>query len=322
MKALLLAGGFGTRMRPLTYTRPKHLLPIGNVAHIEHVFRLLRETGVTDVVLTTSYLAEAFASTVRDAQGRGLSIEVAHEEVALGTAGALKNAAPILGQERFMVLNADVLTDADLGGLLEFHESAGAEASIMLTRVADPSAFGVVPTDDDGRVQGFIEKPPPGQAPTDLINAGVYVMEASVLGRIPGGREYSAERGLFPELVEAGSLYALSLDGYWTDVGTPDKYLAANRDAIEGRFHGAGIVAVHDEAEVAADARISSSCVGPGCYVDAGASLTASVLLPGVKVGREAQVIGSILGENVTVAPGAEVVGETVADDTEIERRR
>lgn len=321
MKALLLAGGFGTRMRPLTLTRPKHLLPIGNVPHIEHVFALLRRTGVTDVVLTTSYLAEAFEGTVRDAARHGMSIEVAHEEVALGTAGAIGNAAPFLGDEPFLVLNADVLTDANLTDLVGFHERSRAEASIMLTRVSDPSAFGVVPTDGTGKVEGFIEKPPPGEAPTDLINAGVYVMEPSVLDRIPAGREYSAERALFPDLVEAGSLFAVALDAYWMDVGTPDKFLTANRDALAGRFRGEGIVAVASTARVAQEARLSSSCVGPRCHIDEGASLEASVLLADVQVGRDARVTGSILGEGVTIEPGAEVAAETVADGTTIERR-
>lgn len=321
MKALLLAGGFGTRMRPLTLTRPKHLLPIGNVPHIEHVFALLRRTAVTEVVLTTSYLAKSFETTVRDAAQRGMSIEVAHEEVALGTAGAIGNAAPFLGDEPFLVLNADVLTDANLADLVEFHQRRGAEASIMLTRVADPSAFGVVPTDEAGKVEGFIEKPPPGEAPTDLINAGVYVMEPSVLARIPAGVEYSAERALFPELVEAGSLFALPLDGYWMDVGTPDKFLAANRDALDGRFRGEGVTAVAPTAQVAQEARLSSSCIGPGCHVDEGASLESSVLLAGVTVGRDARVTDSILGEGVTIQPEAEVAAQTVADGTTIERR-
>jgi len=309
-------------MRPLTLTRPKHLLPIGNVAHIEHVFDLLKRTGVTEVVLTTSYLADAFAGTIEDASAGGMTLEVAHEEVALGTAGAIKNAAPLLGDETFMVLNADVLTDADLAALVTFHGATGAEASIMLTEVSDPSAFGVVPTDDGGRVLGFIEKPPRDEAPTNLINAGVYLIEPSVLERIPAGREHSAERVLFPELVDAGSLYATRLEGYWMDVGTPDKYLQANRDALEGRLHGARVVAVDPTAQIEPEARISSSCVGPRCYVDADATLTASVLLAGVKVGRGATVTDSIVGENATIGPGAEVVGATVADGTNIERRK
>ena len=322
MKALLLAGGFGTRMRPLTLTRPKHLLPIGNVPHIQHVFDLLQRIGVNDVVLTTSYLAEAFARTVEDAGRRGLTLEVAHEEVALGTAGAIRNAAPVLGEDRFMVLNADVLTDANLKELVSFHENAGAEASIMLTRVDDPSAFGVVPTDESGRVLGFIEKPPRDEAPTDLINAGVYVMEPSVLERIPPGREHSAERALFPELVEAGSLYAMRLDGYWMDVGTPEKYLRANRDALEGRLHGVDVVALDPTAEVDSEARLSSSCIGAGCHIEAGAEVSGSVLLNGVRVGRDARIADSIVGERATIGAGADIVGETLADETTVDQRR
>src|SRR5688572_2166811 len=162
MKALLIAGGFGTRMRPLTFTRPKHLLPIANRPHIDHVFDKLQRHGIDEAVLLTSYLAEAFADTVAAARDRGFRVEVAHEETPLGTAGALKNAAHLLGEGPFLALNGDVLTDADLSALVEFHRAKGAEGTILLTPVEDPSQFGVVPTDADGRVQAFIEKPEPG----------------------------------------------------------------------------------------------------------------------------------------------------------------
>ncbi|HWL65316.1 MAG TPA: nucleotidyltransferase family protein, partial [Actinomycetota bacterium] len=208
MKALLIAGGFGTRMRPLTYTRPKHLLPVANRPHIQHVFDLLQRFEINECVLLTSYLAEAFEETVRTAGERGMTLEVAHEEVPLGTAGALKNAQDLIGDGTFLALNGDILTDADLGELIDFHRVSKAEATILLTPVDDPSQFGVVPTDDAGRVTAFIEKPAREEAPTNMINAGVYVIEPSVLDRIPTGRESSAERELFPSLVEDGVLFA------------------------------------------------------------------------------------------------------------------
>jgi NDP-sugar pyrophosphorylase family protein len=309
-------------MRPLTLTRPKHLLPIGNAAHIEHVFDLLQRSGVDEIVLTTSYLADAFAGTIEDARKRGISLEVAHEEVALGTAGAIGNAAPFLRDGTFMVLNADVLTDARLEDLVSFHSDTGAEASIMLTEVEDPSAFGVVPTEEGGRVLGFIEKPPRDEAPTNLINAGVYVMDPSVLERIPAGVEYSAERALFPELVEAGSLYATALPGYWMDVGTPEKYLQANHDSIEGTFHSDRVVAVDPTARVDPEAQISSSCIGAHCVIEPGAEVRGSVLLPSVSVARDARVIDSVVGEDAAIGPGAVVEGTTVADGDSIEGRR
>lgn len=319
MKALLLAGGFGTRLRPLTLTRPKHLLPIANRPHIDHVFDLLLRHGVTDVVLTTSYLAEAFSGTVEAARAGGLEVRVTYEEVPLGTAGALKHAEPELGEETFLVFNGDILTDVDLDLLVRFHRDRGAEGSILLTPVEDPSAFGVVPTDESGRVTGFIEKPPRDEAPTDLINAGVYVLEPSVLARIPKGQEWSAERALFPELVADGApLYAMPTDGYWMDVGTPDKYLKANMDAINGRFAMAAGEAVSSSADVAADAVVSSSCIASDCVIEAGARVDGSVLLPGVRVGAGAVLKDSIVGERCEVAPGAEVVSQTFGDDEEV----
>jgi len=315
MKALLLAGGFGTRLRPLTFTRPKHLLPIANRPHIDHVFDLLRRHGISDVVLTTSYLAEAFAETVERALGDGMNVYVTHEEVGLGTAGALKNAEAEVGDETFLVFNGDVLTDVDLDALVAFHREKGAETTILLTPVEDPSAFGVVPTEPDGRVTGFIEKPPRDEAPTNQINAGVYVMEPSVLDRIPAGREWSLERALFPELVEdRAALYARSTDAYWMDVGTPDKYLKANMDAIEGRFKMHSGAALAQDASIDASATVSSSCVGPGTTIEAEATIEGSVLLSGCHVSRGATVSRSILGEGVNVGPGAKLVGQTIGD--------
>ena len=188
MKALILAGGFGTRLRPLTLTRPKHLLPIANRPHIEHVFDLLLKHDIDQAVLMTSYLAEAFADTMAGAAQRGMSLEITNEVEPLGTAGALKNAEHLVGDEPFLAFNGDVLTNVDLGAVLDFHRAREAEASIVLTPVEDPSAYGVVPTKEDGTVLGFIEKPPRGRAPTNLINAGIYVFEPSILDRIPPDR--------------------------------------------------------------------------------------------------------------------------------------
>jgi mannose-1-phosphate guanylyltransferase len=244
-----------------------------------------------------------------------MNVYVTHEEVGLGTAGALKNADAEIGDETFLVFNGDVLTDVDLDALVAFHRRSRAEGTILLTPVDDPSAFGVVPTQGDGRVTGFIEKPPREEAPTNQINAGVYVLEPSVLERIPAGREWSVERALFPELVEEGApLYALSSDAYWMDVGTPDKYLKANMDAIGGRFKMHSGAAVSDDASIESSARVASSCIGPAGKIDADATVEGSVLLAGCNVGRGAMVTGCVLGEGVTIAPGAQLSDETIAD--------
>lgn len=326
VKALLIAGGFGTRLRPLTYTRPKHLLPIANRPHLYHVYDLLQRHEVGEVVLLTSYLAETFQPAQLEAGTRGMTAIVTHEEEPLGTAGALKNAQDIVGDETFLAFNGDVLTNMDLGSILSFHRDREAEATIVLTPVPDPSAFGVVPTDQDGRVLGFIEKPPPGEAPTNQINAGVYVLEPSVLDRIPADVEYSAERGLFPGLVSEGApIFAISTDAYWADIGTPDNYLQVNLDALEGRFPTDAVAAPGPEAVVTAadsaiaeDARVSSACLGPGSIVNPGAVVERSVLLPGAVIGSGSVVRDSILGENTKVAPGALIEGETIADGEEV----
>jgi mannose-1-phosphate guanylyltransferase len=315
LKALLLAGGFGTRLRPLTYTRPKHLLPIANRPHIEHVFDLLKRHDITDVVLTTSYLAEAFGETVDRARTEGVNVEVTHEEVALGTAGALKNAEAVLGSETFLVFNGDVLTDVRLDELVAFHRESSAEATILLTPVEDPSAFGVVPTEADGKVTGFIEKPPRDEAPTNEINAGVYVLEPSVLERVPAGQEWSVERALFPELVADGArIYARSTSAYWMDVGTPDKYLQANLDAIQGRFAMADGSAIAPGVQIDSSATVTSACLGRGTTVAAEATITESVLLPGCSVSQGATVLRSIVGESVSIGEGSMLVEQTIGD--------
>ncbi|MGH2729848.1 MAG: sugar phosphate nucleotidyltransferase [Actinomycetota bacterium] len=321
MKALLLAGGLGTRLRPLTFTRPKHLLPIANRPHIEHICDLCLRHGISEVVLLTSYLAESFAAAVKTAELRGMNVEVTHEAEPLGTAGAIKNAEELVGSDSFLAMNADILTNADLGSLLAGHREHGAEATILLTPVDDPSAFGVVPTDDEGGVLGFIEKPQ-GVPPTNLINAGIYVLEPSILTRIPAGEVWSAERQLFPGLVDEGAaLYAFATHEYWTDIGTPEKYLQANVDALEGRYTTdavpapapGGVVAARD-VKLGEGARVSSACLGAGVVVEERAVVEHSVLLDEVIIGAGAVVRGSILGSGVRVAPGAEIVDRTVAD--------
>lgn len=326
MKALILAGGFGTRLRPLTNTRPKHLLPIANRPHIEHVFDLLQRYGVDEIVLLTSYLAEAFETTVAQAESRGLTLHVTHEEEPLGTAGAIKNAEAFASDGTFFVFNGDVLMDVDLDGVLDFHRNRSAEATIVLTPVDDPSIYGVVPTDDDGRVRGFIEKPPREEAPTNLINAGIYVLEPSILGRIPAGEVWSAEHQLFPGLVAEGArLYALAAGDYWMDIGTPEKYVQANLDALSGNYRGAGSLDLTDGsllgvgATINDEAEVVASSIGSGATVEAGAVVEESVLLPGAIVESGAAVRRSVLGEGSTAAKGATLTGVAIEDNTRID---
>ncbi len=239
MKAVVLVGGEGTRLRPLTYSTPKPLLPIANQAFLERQLSWLAHHGVDEVVLSLGYLPDAFEAHFPEGRFGDVKLRYAVEDHPLGTAGAIRFATRGM-DERIVVCNGDVLTTLDLDALVAFHDERGAEATIHLTRVEDPSAFGVVPTRDDGEVVAFVEKPPKGVAPTNWINAGTYVLEPSVLDRIPERLTVSIERETFPRMLDEPSrLYAMSSDAYWIDIGTPEKYLQAHRDVLSAVLGGA-----------------------------------------------------------------------------------
>ena len=341
MRAVVLVGGEGTRLRPLTLTTPKQMLPIVEEPMIERVLAHLADHGIDDAVLSLGYRPDAFMGAYPGGTAAGVRLTYAVEPSPLDTAGAIRFAADHAGiDETFVVVNGDVLTDADLSALVDFHRQRGAEATIALTPVDDPSSFGVVPTDDGGRVTAFIEKPPRDEAPTNLINAGSYVFEASVLGRIPDGRRVSVERETFPELVRAGTLFALGSDAYWLDTGTPDAYLRAHRDLLSGRRPGVpcpgaerdpgigpgvwrvGVVQVAGAsvsrslfgtgASVAASAVVEDSVIGAGAVVEEGASVTGSVVLPGARIASKATVDGSIIGPGAIVGQRCVIHGISV----------
>lgn len=338
MDAIVLVGGEGTRLRPLTYETPKQMLPIVGRPMIVHVVEWLASHGVTRVVLSVGYRPDSFLAAFPSGEIGGIELVYAVEPELLDTAGAVRFAAESAGvTETFLVLNGDVLTDLDATEFLEFHRSHRAEASIALSPVDDPSAFGVVPTDVDGRVVAFIEKPPPGEAPTNLINAGIYVLEASVLDRIPAGRRVSIERETFPLLVAARSLYAMASDAYWLDTGTPQQYLQAQFDLLAGRRRvlalppaaevspgvwaapGAEIAGkvsgasfVGADAVIAGSAVVEDSVVGARSKVDEGATLRRSVLLPDVRVAARATVEDSVVGAGASIGPDAHLSGTTV----------
>jgi NDP-sugar pyrophosphorylase family protein len=341
VKAVVLVGGEGTRLRPLTLTTPKPLLPIGGVAFLERQLTWLARHGVTDVVLSLGYLPDAFvdhfpSGTFAPPDGPKVSLQYAVEPYPLGTAGAIRFAAEAGGIDgRFVVCNGDVLTTLDLTSIAAFHAERGGEATIHLTRVDDPSAFGVVPTYHDGEVKAFVEKPPAGAAPTDWINAGTYVLEPSVLERIPSELTVSIERETFPRMLEErGRLFAVATDDYWIDIGTPEKYLEAHADVLGGRLGlppapGAGEVQpgvwAHGEVSIAPDAtvegpvllgsgtsiargaRVVGATVGPGCSIGEGAEVDRSVLCGSVSLGAGARVLGSIVGPDAVLEDGAVV---------------
>ena len=310
----------------MTYTRPKHLLPIANLPHIDHVIDLLADHGIHEIVLLTSYLADAFSSTVEGWGARGVSVEVAHETEPLGTAGAIKNAQHLLGDEAFFAFNGDVLSVVDLSAVVAFHGSHGGAGTIVLTPVEDPSVFGVAETDDTGRIQRFVEKPAPGSVDSNLINAGIYLLEPRVLDAIPSDQVVSIEREVFPQLAERGELFGTATAAYWMDIGTPEKYLKANLDALHGRFPtsavhawGPDAVCIAPDARVASDAQVSSACIGAGCVIEAGALVSDAVLLERVHVSKGARVVRSILGEGVRVSEDVEVSGRAVGDGETID---
>jgi NDP-sugar pyrophosphorylase family protein len=313
VKAVVLVGGEGTRLRPLTYSTPKPLLPIANQTFLERQLSWLAAHGVDDVVLSLGYLPRAFDAHFPHRQFAGITLRYAVEDHPLGTAGAIRFAAGEV-EERIVVCNGDVLTTLDLDALLRAHEERGAAATIALTQVDDPSAFGVVPTRDDGEVVAFVEKPV--KAPTNWINAGIYVLEPEVLDRIPPRLAVSIERETFPRLLETpGRLYALESDAYWIDIGTPDAYLRAHADVLGGALGGAPVagasersrgVWVQGEVDIDPEAEITPPVLlGQGAEVGAGAEVGRSVVGPGARVAARARVVGSVLLAGAVVGEGA-----------------
>lgn len=337
MRALVLVGGLGTRLRPLTSSMPKQMLPVAEVAMIERVLAHLAAHGIDTVTLSMGYQPDAFLAAFPDDRCAGVALSYAVEPVALDTAGAIRFAAShaeVTGS--FLVVNGDVLTDADVTALIAFHRRSGGLGTISLTPVPDPSPFGVVPVDETGRVQAFIEKPSAGEAPTNLINAGIYVLEPAVLDRIPEGRRVNVETEVFPALAAEGALYGLASDAYWTDTGTPALYLQANLDLLSGARStvpapgarpigddgwvlGGPVVQapltagslVGDAAFVGRGSSVVRSVVGAGCRVER-ASVADSVLLPGAVLRAGASVERSIVGPGAVVGEHAEVSGLSV----------
>jgi mannose-1-phosphate guanylyltransferase len=311
VRAVVLVGGEGTRLRPLTFSTPKQMLPVAGRPMIERVVAHLAGHGIDEVVLSLGYRPDAFLAAYPDSCCAGVRLVYAVEPEPLDTAGAIAFAARHAGiDEAFVAVNGDVLTDMDLSALLALHTAKGAVATIGLTPVEDPSRYGVVTTDGAGRVLAFVEKPLPGQAPSNLINAGTYVLEAVVLDRIPPGRRVSIERETFPGLVEHGSLYALASDAPWVDAGTPATYLEVNL-AIASREG----TEIDPTACLDPSSEVDNAVIGPAVVVEAGAVVSRSLVGAGARIGRGAVVRDSILSRNVVIGEGATVEDLTVLGD-------
>jgi NDP-sugar pyrophosphorylase family protein len=317
MKAVILAGGEGTRLRPLTLSTPKPVAPVVDRPLLRHQLDLLSRAGIREVVFSVAYRPERVKAVFGDGRSLGMHIRYAVEDSPLGTGGAVRNALDLL-DERTVVLNGDVLTDVDLASIVQRHEAEAASATILLTPVPNPADYGLVETDAAGRVLRFLEKPRPEQITTNQINAGIYVLESAVLGLMAAGVNTSIERFFFPALLERGDKVLGPVHrGYWIDIGTPEKYLQVHRDILNRRFpvplqgepRADGFV--HPEARVADEALLDGHFyVGPGCEVAAGARLGPdAVLVADVRVEPGAYVRDSVLWRGVSVGPDSHVEG-------------
>ena len=315
MKAVVLVGGVGSRLRPLTLTTPKQMLPVVDRPMLEHVVGGLARHGVDQVTLALGYRDDIFREAYPDSVCAGVALTYAVEPEPLDTAGAVRFAAEAAGiDETFIAVNGDVFTDLDVTAVWHRHHEVGAEATIALTPVDDPSRYGVVPTSSEGKVLGFIEKPPRAEAPTNWINAGTYVFEPSVIERIATGRRVSIERETFPAIVADGGLWAVESDAYWIDAGTPHAYLQIQMDLLDG-VRGDRVAGVSPDASIAEGATVDRSVVMAGASVAAGAVVRDAVIISGATISADAVVEGSIIGPEAIIGERAKLTGMSIIGD-------
>ena len=322
IEAVILVGGEGRRLRPLTDTRPKPMMPLVDRPFVAHQLDQLRRFGVTDVIFSCGYRPEALENHFGDGAQMGMRLRYVVDPIPLGTAGAVKNAESLLDNAQVLVLNGDVLTDLDLSAVVAQHHATRVAGTLALTPVADPSRYGLVRLHPDRRVEAFLEKPSPDQLrPGEpfLINAGTYLLEREVLESIPSGEPCSIERDIFPGLAKAGRLAGYPSDSYWRDIGTPDSYLQAHLDVLAGavrtdaptgdRYFGPGV-------RLAADARIGGgTTIGPDVVVGSGVVVMGSVVGAGSWIGQGAHIEGAIIGAGVTVGDRVRLSDGVVVGD-------
>ena len=345
MKAILLAGGQGTRLRPLTLNTPKPVVPIFGRPFLHYqIDRILQVPEIDEIILSLNYQPERIEAVFGDGSALGTRIRYVVEPSPLGTAGGIKFASQGV-TDTVVVFNGDVLTQIDLASVVAMHRARRATATIVLTPVENPAAYGLVETDPDANILRFIEKPDPAQITTNLINAGIYVLEPSTFDRIPDEVSWSIERKYFPSLVERHETFVAYLyEGYWIDIGTPDKYAQVHRDILEGRFHAAPFAAPSaSRTSVAGDAVVGTgaaiegpafidagvtiedgarvgprSVVGRGCRVGPGAVVEDSILWNDCVVGANAILRGAILGSACRVGASATVGAAVLGDRTDL----
>lgn len=330
MKAVIMAGGEGTRLRPLTSNAPKPMLPVADRPMMEHIITLLKQHGFDEIVVTVAFLANHIKTYFGDGSEFGVTMRYTDEPIPLGTAGSVGNARAFL-DETFLVISGDVLTDIDLTKVLEFHREKGAVATIGLTAVENPLEFGIVITKEDGSIERFLEKPTWGQVFSDTINTGIYVLEPEIFDHIPEGRSVDFSSEVFPALLAAGKpLYGALVEGYWEDVGTLEAYLSAHKDVLDGKVQAAvpGFLVndgvwLGEGAEVSPDAVVVSPCViGAGCIIEAGCRIGEySVLGSNVRVKADAVIERSVLHDNVYVGAGSRLSGAVIGRSSSIRNK-
>jgi len=342
VQAVILAGGMGTRLRPLTLNRPKPVVPLINVPFLHHQLTLLAAHGITDVILSVSHMPAVIREVMGDGRAAGVRLRYVVEDEPLGTAGGVRNAADLV-EGRVVVLNGDVLTDLDLGAMLAAHEARRAKASIFLTPVENPTAYGLVDLEPDGRVRRFLEKPGWDEVTTNTINAGIYVLERELLDLIPKGHAHSMEREFFPMLLEREVPFVGHVPrAYWLDIGTAVKYLQAHQDLL-GRLVRTSVTPpgrrvqegwldpsadLHSTVRLRAPVVIGADCrlepdvvigpgavLGPGCRLGAGALVETAVLWDGVGVGAGARLHGCLVARGCRIGAHAELGPGTVLGD-------
>ncbi len=338
MQALILAGGEGARLRPLTIHTPKPIVPLANRPFLYYQIELLKRAEIQDITLSLSYQPSKIEDVFGDGSDLGLHIRYVVEAAPMGTAGAYKYAQERLNQTT-VVLNGDILTDINIEEVIAYHREKGAAATVALARVENPSAYGLVDAGPDGRVRRFVEKPEPEDGAGDTVNAGVYVLEPDVLNYIPAGEKFSFEYQLFPALLAADErFYAYVWSGYWIDIGAPQRYLQANLDLINGQlksFDVARPALTINKAEaesIRIDSRsvidpscafkpgveIINSVLGPNCIVEERARIENSVLLAGARVGKAADISDSVAGKGCLIGRNAKVANATLGDKTSL----
>ncbi len=342
MKAVILVGGQATRLLPLTCNTPKAMVPVLNIPFLEHVIRYLSKHQIKDIILAQGCLAQPIEGYLGNGSQLGVKLNYVVEDTPLGTAGAVKNAERYL-DETFLMLNGDIFTDLDITAMIDFHQERKAKATIALTPVDDPTSYGLVETDADGRITQFLEKPKRSQVTTNTINAGTYTLEPEILTQIPPQTKVSIEREVFPLLLEQGKpVYAYPSSAYWIDMGTPEKYLRLHRDLLSGKssqyvpaLPGEVVIGeqsyIHPTAQIKGPVMIGSNCtierkvrltgpvvIGSGCQILSEAVIEESIVWRNAQIGQHVNLIGSIVADNCYLNASSAIENSLLGDNVTV----